>query len=53
MLPFGRAEVAGMDRMIAGLAMAHPEDEERLARGAALLDDLHTYYTRRRVGAEG
>ena len=38
---FGREEAAGVGRLVAGIAAAHPGDEERLARGAALFDDLH------------
>ena len=46
---YGREEAAGIDRLIAGFAMAHRDDEERLARGAALLDDLYEYFRRKRV----
>lgn len=38
---FGRAETAGFRLIIDGIVRAHPEDETRLARGAAVLDDLH------------
>jgi hypothetical protein len=37
---YGREESAGVGQLVAGIAAAHPGDEERLARGAALLDDL-------------
>jgi hypothetical protein len=46
---FGRPETPGIDRLIAGLAMAHREDEDRLARGAAIFDDLYEYFRRKRA----
>jgi hypothetical protein len=39
----------GIGHLIAGIAMAHREDEERLARGAAVLDDLYEYLRRKRA----
>ncbi len=45
---FGRPETAGIERLIAGIAMAHKEDESRLARGSALFDDLYEYFKRKR-----
>jgi len=45
---FQRQEAPGIDRLIAGLAMAHPADEDRLARGAAVFDDLYAYFQRTR-----
>jgi hypothetical protein len=44
---FGRQETAGIDRLIAGIAMAHKDDESRLARGAAVFDDLYEYFKRK------
>ena len=44
---FGRQETAGIDRLIAGIAMAHKDDESRLARGAAVFDDLYEYFRRK------
>ncbi len=38
---YGREEAAGIGQLVAGIAAAHPEDEDRLARGAALFDDLY------------
>jgi hypothetical protein len=38
---YGREEAPGIAQLVAGIAAAHPEDEARLARGAALFDDLH------------
>ena len=38
---YGREETAGVRSLIAGIAASSPDDAERLARGAVLLDDLH------------
>jgi hypothetical protein len=38
---FGREEAAGIGQLVAGIAAAHAGDEERLARGAALFEDLY------------
>lgn len=46
---FGRAETTGIDKLIAGIAMAHKEDEERLERARAVFDDLYEYYRRKRA----
>jgi hypothetical protein len=43
-----RAEKAGIERLINGIAMAHGEDEERLARASAVLDDLYEGFKRKR-----
>lgn len=45
---FGRQETPGIERLIAGIAMAHKDDESRLARGAAVFDDLYEYFKRKR-----
>jgi hypothetical protein len=45
---FDREETAGIDRLIAGIAMGHKEDEERLAKAIALFDGLYEYYRRKR-----
>ncbi len=45
---FGRDETTGIERLIAGMAMAHKDDEARLARGAAVFDDLYEYFKRKR-----
>lgn len=44
---FGRPETPGVDRLIAGIAMAHKDDEARLARGSAVFDDLYEYFKRK------
>jgi hypothetical protein len=38
---FGRPEKAGIERLLAGIALTQKDDEARLSRGAALFDDLH------------
>ncbi|MEO6162982.1 MAG: chromate resistance protein ChrB domain-containing protein [Candidatus Binatia bacterium] len=45
---FSRQETLGIDRLIAGIAMAHREDESRLDRALAVFDDLYEYYKRKR-----
>jgi len=49
---FGRAETPGFERAVAGIALGHAQDEERLVRASALLDDLHTAFERQRRWAE-
>lgn len=44
---YARQETAGIDRLIAGIAMAHKDDESRLARGSAVFDDLYEYFRRK------
>jgi hypothetical protein len=41
---FQREEAAGIARLIEGLTTAHKADEDRLARGAAVFDDLYAYF---------
>jgi hypothetical protein len=41
---YGREEAAGIGQLVAGIAAAHAEDEARLARGAALFDDLYAVH---------
>ena len=41
---FGREETGGIKNVMAGIATAHRDDEQRLARGAAVLDDLYEYF---------
>jgi hypothetical protein len=45
---FGRQETPGIEQLIAGIAMAHKDDEIRLARGSAVFDDLYEYFKRKR-----
>lgn len=44
---FGRPETVGIERLVAGIALAHAGDEERLARASAVLDDLYTWFSRK------
>ena len=44
---FGRQETPGIEQLIAGIAMAHKEDENRLDRAAAVFDDLYEYFRRK------
>src|SRR5258706_663495 len=44
---FGRQDTPGIERLIAGIAMAHKEDENRLARGAAVFDDLYEHFRKK------
>jgi len=45
---FDRPETSGIDRLIAGIAMGHRDDESRLERGSAMFDDLYEYFSRKR-----
>jgi hypothetical protein len=44
---FAREETTGIDRLIAGIAMGHKDDESRLARASAMFDDLYEYFRRK------
>ena len=44
---FGRRETPGIERLIAGLAMRHKDDDIRLERGAAMFDDLYEYFKKK------
>ena len=41
---YGRAETAGVDHLIAGLAAARADDETRVQQGGAIFDALHAYF---------
>jgi len=45
---FGRAEAAGIDRIIQSIAMAHRDDMHRLERSGPVFDDLYHYFKRKR-----
>ena len=45
---FGRQDTIGIERLIAGIAMTHKDDENRMARGTAVFDDLYEYFKRKR-----
>jgi hypothetical protein len=49
---YGRADNAGFEHLINGIAMAHGEDEVRLQRASFVLDDLYEYFKRKRRGGE-
>lgn len=44
---FSRQETLGIERLIAGIALGHRDDEARLARGAAVFDDLYEYFKKK------
>lgn len=44
---YGRAETAGVATMVEAIATAHPDDEARIARASAMLDDLQQLYSAR------
>jgi hypothetical protein len=44
---FGREETVGIERLIAGIAMAHKEDETRFTRSSIVFDDLYEYFKRK------
>ena len=50
---YGREEAAGVRSLIAGIAASSPDDEQRLARGAVLLDDLYSSFTGKQGGKQG
>jgi len=41
---YGRVETAGVRSLIAGIAASSTDDDHRLARGSALLDDLYSSF---------
>ncbi len=41
---YGREEAAGIGQVVAGIAAAHPGDDARLERGAALFEDLYALH---------
>ena len=43
---YGRTDAPGVQRIIMGLVLAHPEDDARLERGFALFDDLHRSFSK-------
>lgn len=45
---YGRAEAAGVRSLIDGIAASSNDDDQRLARGAALLDDLYSSFSVRK-----
>ena len=45
---FGREEATGISSLIAGIAMANESDDERIAQGAPVFDNLYQYFRRKR-----
>ncbi|MCP4666509.1 MAG: chromate resistance protein [Deltaproteobacteria bacterium] len=45
---FDRDEVAGIAALFSGISMAYEQDEERLARGSMILDELYECFSRQR-----
>jgi hypothetical protein len=45
---YGRAEAAGIRTLIAGIAQAHNDDDQRLERGGAVFDDLYRSFAGQR-----
>jgi hypothetical protein len=41
---FGRAEASGIAHLIEGLSAANQDDQARIERGTAMLDDLYEYF---------
>lgn len=50
---YGRAETAGVKSLIAGIATPGTSDEQRLARGAVLLDGLYDSFAIKQVDKQG
>jgi len=45
---FGRAEAPGLERLLAGIALRHADDDERLREGGAVFEALHESFKRKR-----
>jgi hypothetical protein len=45
---FDHPETAGLDHLVAGIAMRHKDDEERLREGGVVLEALYEYFRRKR-----
>ncbi len=45
---FGRQDALGFAQLVMGIAMAHNDDEVRLERASAVLDDLYEYFKGKR-----
>ncbi len=50
---FRRDEAGGLEKVLAGIALAQKDDRARVERGSALLDDLHLCFTRKAPRARG
>jgi hypothetical protein len=47
---FGREEASGIKMVVAGICADTRDDDQRLARGAAIFDDLYAVFRRKRGG---
>jgi hypothetical protein len=45
---FGRDETAGVAALVGGIALAHRDDKERIARAAQAFDELYEWFRRKR-----
>jgi hypothetical protein len=45
---YKRPETAGVDHLVAGIAMRHQDDEARLREGGALFESLYEYFRRKK-----
>jgi hypothetical protein len=45
---YDRPEAPGIDRLIAGIAMANKDDEARLVQGGAVFEGLYEYFRRKK-----
>ena len=45
---FGRTESPGVERLVTGLILAHPDDERRLEQGLSLFDQLYESFRRQK-----
>ena len=45
---FGRDETAGIAHLIAGIALSNQEDEQRIAQGGPIFDNLYQYFRTKR-----
>lgn len=41
---FGREEATGIASLIAGICAANPQDDERIAQGRPVFDNLYQYF---------
>lgn len=46
---FARVETSGIAHLITGLTLANNGDEQRMVRGAAVLNDLYEYFSKKRA----
>jgi hypothetical protein len=46
---FGREEATGIAHVIAGIAMANDDDEQRIAQGGPVFDNLYQYFRTKRA----